>query len=234
MRKIACEVCAVRPRSLIADVPVGRLGDFPGATMVYKPRQVLFHEATPADGLYIVCDGSVKLYVSDRFGRDHILGVVMPGDVVGELPFDDDATYSTSAEALTALQVRHLPRVTVERLLEMEPSVGLRLIGLLSKALSGSRRKTAGLALKPADARMAELLIELAGPVDAYAAAPPRITLAYSRRDLAEMIGVSTETAIRLLTRLKQRGILCTNGRELEITDFAALSRLATRNSLAG
>lgn len=230
MRTIACAVCPVRAASVIADLPRERLDDFTacGTTLLYKPRQVLFHEGTTADGLYLLCRGLVKLHLSNRFGRDYIVAVVGPGEVFGELSLDG-SPYSTSAEALSETQVRHLPHRDLGRLLQREPRIGLRLVEAMSGALGETRRKAAALALEPAEVRMAALLADLTAGADARAAGPIRITLGYSRGELAEMIGVSTETAIRLLARLERQGVLRTRGRELEIADVTALSRAARR-----
>lgn len=81
MRKIPCESCAIRRRSIIADLRDDQLEGFHACSTValYKPRQVIFHAGAPASALYILCHAAVKLYQSDRFGRDHILSVASAG-----------------------------------------------------------------------------------------------------------------------------------------------------------
>ena len=235
MRKITCENCAIRSMSVVADLPDDRLEEFRncGAAAIYKPRQVVFHEGTPAGGLYIVCHGAVKLYQSDRFGRDYILGVSSPGDVLGEMPLDPTEPYSVSAEALTETQLCYLPREKLVQFIQIHPMIGVRLIAALSKALSGARKKARDLALKRAETRLAELLNQLA--MDATPSGSNgemSFRLTYSRREVAEMIGVSTETAIRLLARLKRKKIIAGTQREIVITDVERLSRLATHGEI--
>jgi CRP-like cAMP-binding protein len=236
MRKIVCERCAIRERSCAVALPPDKLDEIGayGVATIYKPRQVVFHEGMPAAGLYVVCEGTVKLYQSDRFGRDYILGFAEPGDVLGELPGDPSEPYSTSAEALTESQLCYLPRERLAALIDAYPSAGMRLIAALSKALAAARRKAGDLALKGAEHRLATLLVELldeSGAADGNGHA--ELTLGHSRRELAEMIGVSPETAIRLLARLRQRGILTTRGRSVVVTDVEKLTRLAQQHDLA-
>ena len=236
MRKFDCEHCGIRHLSIIKDLPPEQVQDFQacGSTAIYKKRQVIFHEGTPAGGLYILCHGAVKLYQSDRFGRDHILDIAVPGDVLGELPLDPSETYSVSAEALADSQLCYLPRERLIPFIQAHPMTGVRLIEAFSKAVSAARKKVRALALKRAENRLAELLIQLA-----RAAGEPmkngatRMRLDYSRREIAEMIGVSTETAIRLLARLKQKRAITTNHRELIITDADRLARLANHDDIA-
>ena len=238
MRRISCQQCTVRHLTCVADLAVDDLGDFQSCTVtgLYKPRQVVFHEGAPANGLYVLCQGTVKLYQSDRFGREFIVDVAAPGAVIGELGITDDETYSASAEALTEAQLSFLPRERLMRFLERHPKAGVRLVASLSRALAGMRRKAGELALKRADARLADLLLRLGDDACRDAAAAktrPRIRLAYSRRELAEMIGVSPETAIRLLGKLRRHRMITTDGGEIVVTDLERLTRLAHRGNVA-
>lgn len=204
-----------------------------GISSLYKPRQVVFSEGSPSDGLFLLCHGSVKVYHSDRFGRDHILKVAGPGALLGELPTDPSRELSVSAEALSESQICFLPRDRIEKLLEQHPCVGMRLITALSEELVSARQKVRDLALKAAESRLAGLLMQLAKEQGGVANGG-RVVLHYSRRELAEMIGVSTETAIRLLAKLKRKQAITTYRRELIISDLEKLERIANHNMTAG
>jgi CRP/FNR family transcriptional regulator, cyclic AMP receptor protein len=82
------------------------------------------------------------------------------------------------------------------------------------------------LALKGAESRLAGLLVQLAG-AKGEPTSGQRLQLRYTRREVAEMIGVSTETAIRLLGKLKQRKAITVDHREVTITDLDKLTKLA-------
>lgn len=236
MRRIDCEHCVVRGRDVIQDLPLDKFDEFRASavTAIYKRRQVIFHEGTPANGLYILCSGAVKLYQSDRFGHDHILDIAVPGDVLGELPGDPAEPYSSSAEALADSQLCYLPRERLVPLIAQYPMIGVRLIEAFSRAIATARKKVRALALKRAENRLAELLVQLAEVAgEPVGNGTTRMRLDYSRRELAEMIGVSTETAIRLLARLKQKKTIDTNHRELIIIDAEKLARLANHDSMA-
>jgi CRP-like cAMP-binding protein len=237
MRRIACEQCPVRDASIAGGLPVELLDGFRActSTAIYWPRQVLFHEGAPAAGLYVVCAGAVKIYQSDRFGRDYILDIARPGDLLGELGTGEGETYSTSAEAMVETQASFLGHEHLARFLQLHPSAGLRLVGALGAALARVRRKARDLAFKSAEGRLAELLLHLAdgagtpGPQGGL-----RVSLAYSRREMAEMIGVSPETAIRLLGRLRDRRVLSLEHRELAVHDVDRLRRIARHSDLDG
>ena len=233
MRKILCEQCGIRGSSIVSDLTDAELNDFRACsvTAIYRRRQVIFHERTPASGLYVLCHGAVKLYQSDRFGRDHILGLAGPGDVLGELPTDPSESYSVSAEAVTDAQLCFLGRDRLVPFIQAHPMVGVRLISALSRALSSARRKVRTLALKNAEGRLAELLLQLAS-ANGCNGDPVHVPLPYSRREIGEMIGVSTETAIRLLAGLKHKRVVEFGRQELVLVDSDRLRRLANQESI--
>ncbi len=235
MRKIACETCPVRSQAFICDLPLAAINDFRAAstTAVYRPRQVVFSEGNPATGLYLICQGSVRLYHSDRFGREHILEVAGPGAVLGEVPVDATQTLSVSAESLTDTQLCFLPRERLMQFLQRYPQTGVRLLGALSSELATARRKVRDLALKGAESRMAGLLLQLAR-TGADVAGRRQIHLSYTRRELGDMIGVSTETAIRLLARLKQKRMIQIDRRTVVLTDVQRLTQVANYDETEG
>lgn len=218
----------MRGQGMICELPTDALADFQraGVVAVYKPRQVVFSEGTPAMGLYIVCQGAVKLYHSDRFGREHILEVAGPGAVLGELSLDDNQTISVSAETLVDAQLCFLARERLVTFLQKHPAMGVRVVIALSNELAAARRKVRDLALKGAESRLAGLLVQLAR-ANGDPTSGQRVPLHYTRREVAEMIGVSTETAIRLFGKLKQRHAISTDRREITITDLEKLTKLA-------
>ena len=233
MRRIPCTQCPTHHHCIVRDLTPDQLEDYRAASVcaTYRPRQILFHEGAPADGLYFLCLGAVKLFQSDRFGRDHILTVAGPGDVLSELSLDGPETHAVSAEALSECQVSHLSRDALTALLQRHPLLGVRLLSALGRALGAARRKVGELALKRAEGRLAELLLQLSHANDPHGAWSAHVTLAYSRREIAEMIGVSTETAIRLLARLKQKRVIETDHRELVVIDRERLARLANHDA---
>jgi CRP-like cAMP-binding protein len=231
MRKIQCDACPMRGQGVLCDMPPETRAEFQaaGATALYKPRQVIFHEGGPTTGLYLVCHGEVKLYHSDRFGRDHILEVAGPGAVLGELPLNADCGLSISAEALTESQVCFLPRERFLAFLQRHPAAAVHLLADLSHELGCARRKVRDLALKGAESRMAGLLLQLARS-NGGVSSGSRLELHYGRRELAEMIGVSTETAIRLLAKLSKKRLIQIDRRDVVIADAERLTKVATHD----
>ena len=249
MRKVRCEECTLRKMCIVADLQNDKLDRFRAwsHSATYRSRQVIFHNGAPATGLYILCYGAVKLYQSDRFGRDHIVSVAGPGEIIGEVPTNVADPYSVSAEAMTDSQLCYLPREHLDELFQLHPRSAVCVAMLLSKALSATRKKARALALKSAEGRLADLIIQLAAASNGNGHANgngngngngrkggiTRLQLRYSRREIAEMIGVSTETAIRLLGRLEEKKAITVAHRELAIADAQKLARIANYEDIA-
>lgn len=233
MRRINCDTCKVREDGGLCGVPGEAFEDFRSiaSRVVYRPRQVVFAEGMPCTGLFLVCHGTLKLYHSDRFGRDHIVDVVGPGSILGDFAVAGGEAHSVSAEAVTECQLSYLPRERLIDFLRRYPASALSLIETMSRELASTRRKVRDLALKKAESRLAGLLLQLSGnqatPHDLSAS-----QVRWRRRDLAEMIGVSTETAIRLLSKLKRRGAIRPDGRDVVVCDLPLLTRLANHESM--
>lgn len=232
MRRIQCESCQTRAEGAVCDLPPDALNDFreTGVTGVYKARQVVFSEGSPNVGLYLVCSGLLKLYQSDRFGRDHILEVAVPGSLLGEIPDGDEQVSSVSAEALMESQLCFLARDRMATLVQRYPVTGVRIIGALSREVAAARRKVRDLALKPAEGRLASLLLQLGRNATGEPSAGNRVPFAYTRRQLAEMVGVSTETAIRLLSTMKRKRIIEIERRSIVISDPEKLMKVANHD----
>jgi CRP/FNR family transcriptional regulator len=197
------------------------------AHIVYRPRQVVFAEGHPCTGLHFVCHGAVKLFHSDASGRHYVTGIAGPGAVLGDLGMDSALRQSISAIALTQSRLAFLPRERLERFVRANPGSAIRLITTLGRELAHTRRMVRDLALKGAEGRLASLLEQWARAASDRAP-DTRIQLRYRRAEIAEMIGVSTETLIRLLAKLKRKGVISVTRREMNILDPIRLRRIAT------
>jgi CRP/FNR family transcriptional regulator len=165
----------------------------------FRRQAVLYFEGSPAEGLWIVRSGQVRLYKSSAGGRLTTLDVLAKGEAFGMLSALDSDVHLTSAEAVTDGSAWWLPRASFLRLLEQEPKLVGEILRILSRRLREAQDRLRSLAQDPAPARLALALLRAA---DASGVA--RIT----RRALAEEAGTSVETAIRVLRRFECDGLV--------------------------
>lgn len=182
---------------------------------------VLFAEGDAARHVYQVEEGSVMLYKLLPDGRRHILDIVGPGTIVGST---SGARYSCSAKSLTPTSIRVLPL----KLVETSPELQLRMRRQLLARIDALQAHALRLGRMSAIERIASFLLQLADACGARAGRENDVPLLLTLGELADHLGLVTETVCRNLTALKKSGAVAMVGKDrFRIVDRAALAGLA-------
>lgn len=192
-------------------------------SVAYGTDEAIFHEGTPSFGFFILCSGKVKLIKQGPAGKRQILKIVGPGELLGEENLFDGSTHSASARTLEPTRARFIKREDFLDFLKRHPMVALQLAEKVARELQGFQAKLIETAYESCRARLARLLLALADKYGREGAIQVRI----SRTDLAEMAGISTETAIRTLGEFEERHLITLRRRKISILDRAGLEELA-------
>lgn len=179
--------------------------------------EFVFYEGLPAHGLYILCEGKIKLAKRTKDGRSQILKLLGPGEVLGEKTLFDRETYTCYAKALEPSRLMFIPREDFLAFMRRHPDVSFRLIEKLARELKAFGDKLVEITAYSAKERVARVLWELARAFGKETPAGLDLGVELPRGELAEMAGVTTETAVRILSELKDRGILTLLGRRILI-----------------
>ncbi len=190
-----------------------------------EPDQPLFLEGDPADYVYVVAEGKVKIVKQAPGGKEIILEVFGPGEVFGGatllLPW-----HPASAVGMERGVVLRLSRPDYQALLTRYPPLALEVIELLRQRLAEAHQIIRGLAAERVEARMARVLFKLAERTGTLAAGGIRLGVQLTRQDLADMVGCTLETAIRVLSRWQKEGLIKTEEGRITILDRAGLQRV--------
>jgi CRP-like cAMP-binding protein len=220
--------------SLNADGPFAVLDDRSRAflesaktTHDYRPAQGIFYEGTPAEDVYCIQSGLVKLYRSDPEGRQYVLRLAGPGEPLGYESVLARFPYTSTAEALRPTRVCILPGHIVHELLVRVPDLGPRLILDLARQLKRSEDRRVALAQQSVKQRAADLLLQLAGEVKPGG----RVALHLRRTEMADMIATTPETLSRVLRDLVDTGLIALTRKDLRILDHRGLKATAVRNA---
>jgi CRP/FNR family transcriptional regulator len=184
---------------------------------VYQARQILYHEGMPALGIHILCSGRVKLSRGDNNGRQQILRIVGPGEICGEEALLEGVPYTNTAEALDTSQSTFIRREAFLKLLQRRDRVLLPLLRHICRVLIETQVRFTHVALSDARTRMAAQLLELADRYGQPGARGIALQLTLRRGELAALVGLSPETAMRLLSQFQREGLLEVHGRRLTI-----------------
>jgi CRP-like cAMP-binding protein len=136
---------------------------------------------------------------------------------------------------MTESQLAFLPRARMEDFIVHHPMAAVRLIEAMSRAVSVAHRRARLRAVEGAESRIATLLLQLAQTQGNGAAeGTVCLQLDYTRRELAEMVGITAETVSRVLSRLHQEKTIELQRRHVVIRDAERLRQLADEGSAEG
>ncbi len=189
--------------------------------------QLVFYEGLPAHGLYILCEGKIKVAKRLKGGRSQILKLLAPGEVLGEKTLFDQETYTCYAKALEPSRLMFIAREDFLAFMRKYPDVAFRLIEKLSRELKAFGDKLVEISAYSAKERMARVLLELARAFGQRTPEGLDLGVELPRSEIAEMAGVTTETAVRILSEFRDRGILALPGRRIVILKPEELQAMA-------
>lgn len=183
----------------------------------------VFREGDPFEAIAAVRAGTVKTYVVDPDGREHVLGFHLPGEVIG-LNAIDGEHYPCNAVALDTVMLCRFSFPKISVLAAQLPGLQKHLFRLLSRDI-GRAALLAG--DWTADQRMAAFLIGISRRLAARGFSPARFQLTMARTDIANYLRLAPETVSRVLKRFQDEGMLQVDRREVALADMARLESLA-------
>jgi CRP-like cAMP-binding protein len=193
----------------------------------FRRGAILFHEGEGAEHVLIVRAGRVKVSSFTADGREVVLAVRGPGELLGELSAIDGEPRSASASALEQVDVLSVPAEDFRAFLEMRPRVTVSLMQMLSRKLRDADRKRIEFGAHDTVGRVCHRLVELAERFGEESARGLRITLPLSQQELAGWTGASREAVSKALHQLRSRGYIETARRGITVLDMPALRRRA-------
>ncbi|MEW6545706.1 MAG: Crp/Fnr family transcriptional regulator [Bacillota bacterium] len=196
----------------------------------YRAGQFILREGEPADGLYVLRKGLVRIFLLDEEGREHTMRFAHPGDVIGGCQFTGRRRFNCySVVAVSDAEVCHFPVASHGELLGRCPELARALLDVMAGLLDESYVRLRELASTNCRQRLARLLVRLAeshiAGDEQHRGPDEPVTIQLHRQRMADILGVTKETAVRALSSLKVAGLVETHGRAIVIRDLPALRR---------
>ena len=187
----------------------------------FAPHDHLYFEQDPRAGVYEIVSGTVIQYALMPDARRRIEAFSGPGDL---LAFGLSGLHEENAEALTDVQVSFIPRAIFDKALAERPQFRSAVFQRLEQMLSEARSQSALIGWKNALQRTASFLLFLEERFRDPVSSMVRIPM--TRRDIADYLGLTIETVSRMVSRLKQAGLIgMTSPCEFRVMDRARLMR---------
>jgi len=166
----------------------------------FVPNEFIFWDGDAPEWFYIVAKGKVKVVKHSSLGREFIIAFFGPGEMFGEVAVFENKPYPASAQAVAETKVVGIKREDLLSFLANRPQVALRIINVLGGRLRDAQGRLRDLAGERVEQRLASVLLMLSSKLG--------LTLPFTRQEIADMTGTTTETAIRVMSHLKDRGII--------------------------
>ena len=187
--------------------------------------EILFHENDPAEALYALISGQLKLVRYSPKGRELLLHLVNPGQTFAEAALFAPGTYPATAEVMQTCRLWCLPRAALLELLGASPDLGVAMLGSISMWTRKLASKLELHTQRRVEERVAIYLLSRAGPRDLQPG--DKIELAEPRNLIAAQCGTAPEVLSRTFRRLEEDGVLEAAPHHVTITDPEKLHALA-------
>ncbi len=226
-----CLNCKPRADRCLCGVPASTLQAFETVkyTSTYPGDAVLFVEGQAPRGVFVLCQGRVKLSFSSSDGKTLSLKIAEAGEVLGLSATVSGKNYELTAETIDPCQISFIKREDFVRLLHSHADFSFRVAELLSDKYNAACREIRSLGLSHSAAeKLAKLLLEWTNKNGEASKTEPRVKLALTHEEIAQMIGTSRETVTRLMTEFRKKQLVQRKGSTLVVRNRGALESLIT------
>jgi len=198
-------------------------------SLSWAAGDALFTAGAPADHLYVLAAGRVKVSRSTASGRESVVDLLTPGDLVGTLTALGDPTYPETAEALTTTCALQIDPAAFRAVLTTHPQVALRVLDDLASRLTRARSDLGHHSADTVSQRVATTLLRLADKLgqERAGAGGTLLQIPLSRADLAGMTSSTPESVSRVMSQLRKDRIIDSGRRWTAVLDRPRLVDVA-------
>lgn len=190
----------------------------------YLAGQTIFEQGTPCQGIFCIVSGTVAVRQNAADGGSVIIRLACEGDLLGYRTYFSEGPYPDSAEALTSALICFISRPVIQDILERHPAISAHFLRRMAADQGDIQDKFLQSSNCSVRDRLLCLLEALRGRYGASRVdGSVEIALPVARKDLAAMIGASTESVVRAMRTLEEEGVAVFEGRRVIVPTAGAL-----------
>ncbi|MEO6904339.1 MAG: Crp/Fnr family transcriptional regulator [Bacteroidia bacterium] len=226
-----CNLCFVQTDSIFSILTLAEMDELQAdkSTVSFNYGELIFKEKLHPSGIYIILEGSVKIFKNGFEGKEHIVRFSKKGDILGYRSLLSGGKYSCSATAISNTRLCYLSGELIFKLIKNNPELSLRFMNLLAHDLKIAEQNTINMVQKPVRERIAQTLL-LLKEFYGFELDNATINISLKRDELASIAGTSRETAIRLLFEFCDDEIISITGRKIKIYNLDKLIKIANQS----
>lgn len=221
-KNVKCEDCPLKCDIYLTSREMGMESMLNPAYVYYKKFETICRQGGKIDNSTVILKGNAKMFVSGHCSRNIILNILIPSNYIGLVSLYGLPDYPYSVAALEDCHTCQINTDAIEQIYQknehfmklLNHSFGHSVSNIIDKLISLNQKHIRG--------RVAESLLYLSKVYDSEC-----FKLTITRRELGELSAISEENTVRVLTDFKNENIINIDGREVELVDIEALSRIS-------
>jgi CRP/FNR family transcriptional regulator len=198
------------------------------STSTFRKKETIFSEGEPPEWFYLVLSGKVKITKLSHEGKEVILEVISPTDIFGGVAVIKGFPYPANAIAMEDAEVLKISRKNLLRLVDRFPNLMYCMAMQMGERMKSSYDSLKNIALERVEARIAALLLKLAGKVGVESKQGTVIDMRLTKQDVADMVGTTVETSIRTFSKFKKQDLVSEADGKIIIKDKDGLAALSS------
>ena len=226
-RQTLCESCPIRYGKLFRHLNEMELRKISHnkITETHSRGSIIYREGTRMIGFFCIQKGTVKIYKTGFDGKEQIIRFAKQGDLIGYRSVISNEPACSTSEVLEESTLCQIPKALLLSLVRSNGDFALELMKVSCRELGEANRYLTDIAQKTVKERLAEILLQLENEFGRDQEEHLHISL--TREELSNIVGTATESIIRLLSEMRNEGLVDLEGRKIKILDRPGLKYIA-------
>jgi CRP/FNR family transcriptional regulator len=186
----------------------------------FAPEEMLFWEGEACTGIFLIVQGSVKIFKTSSGGREMMLALESAPSTVAELPLFDGGPYPASVRAVEPVVSLFINKTDFQNVCRQYPDVALKLLAVVGRRLRHLVAVVESMTFGSVTQRLARLLLD-----SAKQAGSDAFELPLTHQELASRLGTVREVVSRNLARFRAEGLIRMDGRQVQVLNRTGLAR---------
>jgi CRP-like cAMP-binding protein len=182
--------------------------------------EIIIFEGEPADALFFVASGVVKVFKTSQEGKEQILSIVRPGDTFNDISVFDNGPNPAGAQALAPVELYGIGKKEIDDLLRDYPQMAMSVMRMMARRVRQLVELVEDLSFRRVVSRVAKILLEYSSD---RVEPRPRLT----QQEIAAMAGTAREVVGRSLKSLEESKLIRMESHRVVITNREAMQKLA-------
>lgn len=188
----------------------------------FAPDEILFWEGAECAGIFLIIQGSVKIFRTSPSGREVMLSIEAAPTSVAELPLFDGGPYPASVRVVEPVVSLFINKSDFQQVCRQYPDVALKVLAVVGRRLRQLVGLVEAMTFGSVTQRLARLLLETS-----KGAGAETFDLPVTHQELASRLGTVREVVSRNLARFRAQGLIRIQDRQVEIVNRAGLEQEA-------